>query len=46
MTEFYNDYNLANLAENRTCYEIPQNQICIDHLQITDGQKVFQTRLN
>ena len=35
--EFCNDYNLPNLAEQKTCYEISQNQICIDHLQITAG---------
>ena len=46
MTEFYNDYNLPNLADDRTCCEIPQNEICIDHLQITYDQKVFQTRLH
>ena len=45
MTEFRNDYKLPNLTdEEKTCYKISQNQICIDILQIIDGQKVFQTR--
>ena len=45
MTEFRNDYKLPNLAdEEKTCYKISQNQICIDILKIIDGQKVFQTR--
>ena len=45
MTEFRNDYKLPNLAdEKKICYKISQNQICINILQIIDGQKVFQTR--
>ena len=29
-----------NHAEEKTCHRIPQNEICIDLLQITDAQKV------
>ena len=38
MSEFCNGYNFANLAEEKICYKITQNQICIDPLQISDGQ--------
>ena len=41
MTEFCSDYNLLNLAKEKTCYKIPEIQICIDLLQIADCQKVF-----
>ena len=35
MIEFCNDYNLPNLAEENSCYRIPQNQIYVDLLKIS-----------
>ena len=40
MIGFCNDFILTTLVKAKICYWITQNQIGIDFLQITDGQKV------
>ena len=45
-TDLFNDYNLPDLAKEKTSNKILQHQICIDVLQISDGRNVFQTILH
>ena len=45
-TDLFNDYNLHDLAKEKTSNKILQHQICIDVLQISDGRNVFQTILH
>ena len=45
MIEFCKDSNFPTPTKEKTCYKIPQNQICIDLLYTIDDQNVFPTRL-